>query len=190
MVRVLVGALLAAVILFAWGAVWWMALPFWTWATHSVPNDDAVVAVLQMNLPESGTYFSPYRDANATPEQDKVLMERHLRGPLVEIIYIKEGLDPMTPVALAAGFAQILVSTLVAGVLLSFAAPALPAYVQRVGFVLLLAIFAVVALNLADIVWFHHPWPYPAMRAAFVASGWLLAGLLMGAIIKAPAART
>jgi hypothetical protein len=184
MVRVIVASLLAAVVLFVWGAIWWTALPFAGWAMKPTPNEEAVVAALKTNLPESGTYFSPFPDQNATPEQEAAVMERHKQGPLAEITYLKDGLDPMAPGAFAVGFIQILLSTLVAGLLLRLAAPALRSYRERVGFVILLALFAVVAINLSDIVWFHHPWAYPAMRSGFVLSGWVLAGLILGTIIR------
>jgi hypothetical protein len=184
MVRVIVASLLAAVVLFVWGAVWWMALPFAGWAMKPTPNEEAVTGALKANLPESGTYFSPYPEPNATPEQQAALMERHRQGPLAQIIYLKEGMDPMAPSAFAVGFVQILLSTLAAALLLRLAAPALRSYLERAGFVILLALFAVVAINLEDIIWFHHPWAYPAMRAGFVLSGWLLAALVLGAIIR------
>jgi hypothetical protein len=184
MVRVIVASLLAAVVLFVWGAVWWMALPFADWAMRPVPNEEAVIAALKTSLPESGTYFSPYRDQNATPEQDAALMERHRQGPLAQVIYLKDGMDPKAPAAFAVGFVQILLSTLVAGVLLRLAAPALRSYLERAGFVVLLALFAVVALNLADIIWFHYPWAYPVMRSGFVLSGWVLAALVLGAVVR------
>jgi hypothetical protein len=184
MVRVFVAALLAAVVLFAWGAAWWTALPFAGWAMKPTPNEEAVSTTLKANLPESGTYFFPFRSPNATPEEEKALMERHRQGPLVEIIYLKDGLDPMAPAAFAVGFAQMVLSTLAAGALLCLAAPALRSYLERVGFVVLLAVFAVATLLLSDIVWFHHPWAWPTMRAGFVLSGWLLAALILGAIIR------
>jgi hypothetical protein len=184
MVRILVASLLAAILLFVWGAVWWMALPFGGWAMRATPNEEAVGAVLKSNLPESGTYFFPFREQGATPEQEKALIERHKQGPLAQITYLKDGVDPMAPQAFAAGFAQMVLSTLLAAILLSLAAPALGSYPRRVGFVLLLALFAVATLILADIIWFHHPWAYPAMRAAFALSSWLLAALVLAAIIR------
>src|SRR5262249_33656674 len=117
MVRVIVASLLAAVVLFVWGAVWWMALPFAGWAMKPMPNEEAVVAALKTGLPDSGTYFSPYGDQNATPEQEAALLERHRQGPLAQVIYIKDGVDPMAPAAFAVGFVQIVLTTLAAGVL-------------------------------------------------------------------------
>jgi hypothetical protein len=184
MTRVIVAAFLAAVVLFVWGAVWWMALPFSGWAMKPTPNEEVVSAVLKATFPESGTYFFPFPNPNATPEEQNALLERHRQGPLAEITFLKDGNDPMAPAAFAVGFVQILLTTLVAGGLLNLAAPVLRSFLQRAGFVLLLAVFATVVGNLGDIIWFHHPWAYPTMRAAFTLSGWLFAGLILGAIIR------
>ena len=57
------------------------------------------------------------------------MQKRHLEGPLVEVIYRKEGVDAMSPGYFAMGFVHMALSALLAGALLSLAAPALRSYV-------------------------------------------------------------
>jgi hypothetical protein len=182
MVRVLVAALLAAVVLFFWGFLWWTVLPFAGWTMKPAPNEEVVTATLKTNLPESGVYFLPFPDQS--PEAQEAMQKRHPEGPLVEVIYRKDGVNAMSPGYFAMGFVHMALSALLAGALLSLAAPALRSYVARVGFAALLGFFAAFAFNLSDILWFHHPWQFPVMMAAFNASGWLLASLVLGAIIR------
>jgi hypothetical protein len=161
-----------------------MALPFADWAMKPVPNEEAVTGALKTNLPESGVYFAPFPGQAATPEAQEAAVKRLHEGPLVEVIYRKSGVDAMSPSYFAAGYAHLALSALLAAVLLSLAAPALRSYLARVGFAALLGCFAAFTLNLSDIIWFHHPWQFPVMMAAFNASGWLLAALVLGAIVR------
>src|SRR5262249_12899656 len=120
----------------------------------------------------------------ATPEQQEAAMKLAQEGPSMTIIYHKEGMDAMSPAYFAVGYVQLVGSALFAAVLLSLAAPSLRAYSARVGFVALLGLFAAFAVNVAEIVWYSHPWQWPLMVAVFNASGWALASLVLGAIIR------
>jgi hypothetical protein len=188
MVRVLVAALLAAVVLFFWGFVWWMVLPFGSSVIQPVPlplaDQEKFVAGLETLTPASGVYFFPYAGPSASPEDQEVVQKRQREGPLVEVVYRKNGVDAMSPAYFAKGFGHMVLSALLAGTLLSLAAPALRSYPRRVAFAALLGFFGAFAFDLSSILWFNHPWQFPVMMAAFNASGWLLASLVLAAVIR------
>jgi hypothetical protein len=184
MARVFVAALLAGAVVFVWGFVWWTVLPFSGWVMKPVPNEQAVSGVVKASLPESGHYFYPYAGDGATPEAQEAMLKQYQEGPSMTIIYHKEGMVPMSPTFFAVGYAQLVVSALLAAALLRLAAPSLRTYASRVGFVVLIGLFAAVVANLADIVWYHQPWKWPLMVAVFNASGWALAALVLGAVIR------
>jgi hypothetical protein len=187
--RVLLGALLAAVVLFVWGAVFWMALPFASAVMHPLPNGDALVRTLKESLPRSGVYLFPWPDETNTAAADPAtgecdFVKKHREGPLVQLTYRTDGLDPMSAQTLLIGFGHLFVSALIAGGLLAAALPGLRSYGARVLFVFLLGVFASVAVDLAGPIWFHHPWEFPLMMAGFDTVNWLLAGLVLPWVIR------
>jgi hypothetical protein len=189
MIRMFVGALLAAVVLFVWGFVFWSASGVMYQFMHRLPDEDKAVQVFQDNGLESGTYLIPFPDAAAMNGTDKekegVFLARRVKGPVVEIIYRKEGApSPGNPQALAVGFCHYFAASLLAAVLLILAQPGLPRYPMRVLFVFLAGVFATVAITFAKPIWFFHPWPAVLYEAAFQTIGWLLAGLVLGLVIR------
>jgi hypothetical protein len=153
---------------------------------RTVPNE--VADTLKKNLPESGVYRSPFPEKSRVEEDrdaaQKEFTEKHKEGPVVQIIYRKDGVDPMSPAMFAGGFVNMLVSSLLIGLLLKLALPGLGSYSSRVLFVFVAGVFAVVAIDLSTPIWFHHPWDLPLFNALYHASSWLLAGFVLGAVIR------
>ncbi len=185
MVRVVIAVVLSAVVQMAWGFLFWggAVLPFSQTMVQELPDEGRVMAALE-TVKESGHYFAPHPGRAKNTEDEKAFMEEHRRGPLVEIVYQKDGVDPMDARYLVAGFGQFLVSSLLMALLLIAALPRLETYLSRVGFIVLVSIFAVVATHLGSPIWFHHPWPFSLMLSGFVVAGWILAALVMGAVIR------
>jgi hypothetical protein len=189
MIRLFVGALLSAVVLFAWGFVFWSASHVMYQFMHRLPDEDEAVQLFQDHDLESGTYLVPFPDAAALNGTDKdkegVYLARRVKGPLMEIIYRKEGAaSPTNPLVLARGFCHYFAASLLAAVLLILAQPGLPRYPMRVLFVFLAGVFATVAITFAKPIWFFHPWPTVLYEAAFQTIGWLLAGMVLGLVIR------
>lgn len=188
MIRLFVGAVLAAVVLFAWGFVFWAASGVMYRFLRPLPDEAEVTQALQKGDIESGTYLIPFPAPDAMSGKDAAkaeeLRRRSLRGPVVEIIYRKEGLDPTDPQQYVAGFCHFLAASLLAGVLLVMAQPGLRRYPARVLFVTLVGVFAAVAVVLSKPVWFHHPWPAALYESAYVVIGWLLAGIVLALVIR------
>jgi hypothetical protein len=188
MIRLFVGALLSAAVLFAWGYVFWSASGIMYQFEHRLPDEDQVIQLFQDHNLESGTYLIPFPDPAAMSGTDKekrgTYLAQRVKGPLVEIIYRKEGaVDPANPLVLARGFCHYFAASLLAAVLLIMAQPGLQRYPARVVFVFLVGVFATVAITFAKPIWFFHPWPTVLYEAAFQAIGWLLAGIVLGAVI-------
>ena len=182
MVRIVLGAVLAAAALFVWGALFWMVLPFGDWVLKPLPNDEAVTKALNDNLPANGVYIFPGWDQASGPEALEAAMAKHRRGPIGQIIYAREGAEPMAPGTFLAGYLQMLASALLAAVLLRAAAPA--SFLARVAFAAALGLFAVVTVDVSNVIWFRHPWSMVALNGAYNLGGWLLAGLVLGAFVR------
>jgi hypothetical protein len=187
MVRLCVAVVLAAVVQFAWGFAFWAKLPLSKEMVKKVPDAERVASVLKEAIPESGMYFYPAGDCPMCSDDKEAVekfMAAHRAGPLVQVVYQKEGADPMNPAWMGVGFVHLAAGSLVAALLLLLALPALQTYLCRVLFVFGLGVFAVVAIDFANPVWWHHPWGYTLGKSLFDATGWLLAGIVLGAILR------
>jgi hypothetical protein len=186
MVRVIVAVALAAAVQFAWGFAFFGFLGGFDYMTSRAADETAVAAALQKDLPESGTYFLPMCPGmSASEEETKAFEKRHASGPIVQIHYRKEGMSlAQMPLMMGMGFGHTLLTALLAAFLLRMALPGLPCYRNRVGFVLGLGVFAAVATRLSDAIWLYQPWAFPLGQMVFCVTAWLLAGAIMGAIIR------
>lgn len=186
MVRIAIGAVISGVVLMVWGFVFWTVLPWTKCMTRPLPEGEKTAKVLTESIDESGMYFYPMPDEATMSDEDAMnsFLEQHKKGPLVQVIFRKEGLQPMDPAILGMGFAHFIVASILAGVLLTLALPGLQSYLARVLFVFLLGCFATFTINLSNPIWFHHPWSFALFQTSFDLVCWLLAGLVLGAVIK------
>lgn len=186
--RLVLGAFLSGIVLMIWGTVFWVVLPFPNMVLHAVPREEALRQALTDHLPESGYYLLPWHNEEEYKRDpaaaEAKFMKKHRSGPLVQIVYQTKGLDPMAPLVMGIGFVQLFVSSLIAGLLLLIALPALGSYKARVCFVFLLGVFASVAVQTSGPVWFHHPWDFPLVQMAYTLVNWLLAGAVLGWALK------
>ena len=60
--KVLVGALVAGIVVFFWGAISHMALPIGTMGVRQIPGEEKVVAAMKDSIREPGFYFFPGHD--------------------------------------------------------------------------------------------------------------------------------
>ena len=150
MIRVIAAAALGAMILFVWGMISWMLLPWHTETLGQLPDEDRVVAALRDTGTASGVYWIPGSEApgpDLTDEQntawEEAWMEKHRAGPLAMLVYNAEGREPMAVNVFINGLGMNLVAALIAAMLLA-SAGRLTSYVGRVAFVAMLETFGCV----------------------------------------------
>jgi hypothetical protein len=186
--RWIIGSLLGAIVLFVWGFVYWVQTPMPFFMFKAAPNGEALAATLKENIKEPGAYIFPWPEETTTPEAKeaaaKKVHEQQKQGPIVQLIFRPEGLDPMAPTMFALGFAHYFVSALIAGLLLLMFLPGKPSYPSRVMVVFLAGLLGAVSIHLSNPIWFHQPWDHNLFWTAFSASNWLLAGIVMSMVIR------
>lgn len=190
--RMLTAALVGAIIVFVWGFVSWVVLPWHWWAMAPMPNDAAVAEVLKSGIKESGLYLSPapphFADRAATQDEEKAWRDKHEKGPLVRVFYRKTGSTPMDPMILAKGIGIAFGGALVAAVMLNMGARAGCTYVSRFMIVLLMGVFAVITTHFMEWNYWQTEDLYTMIQAADTLAGWVLAGLAMAWIVNPKAA--
>jgi hypothetical protein len=189
-VRVVVGAVLSAAALMVWSFMFWVVLSAPGGAMRPVPDEPALLQVLRDKLPVSATYYAPL-PPQPQPGQDtapalEAFRRRQMAGPIALIHFNREGADPLSTMTTVRSAAQALVSSLLAALLLLVALPALEGYAQRVVYVFGLGVFAAAAVRLSEPILWHLPWGHFLHGAMYDAVSWLVAGLVLAAIVKPP----
>ena len=192
--RIIIGGVLAGLATFVWGAISHMALGLGDVGIKGISNEAPVLAALQGNIKEAGFYFFPGLDRSPglTKEQkaavEKTWSEKYLAGPRGILVYHPDGETPMSPRQLLLQLGAEIVAALVAAFLLA-QAHGLTCYVGRVGFVLLLGLLPFFPLSFPYWNWYGFPTNFTLAQLADKLITYLVAGLVLAALVK-PANQT
>lgn len=184
MKRILIAAVAGAVILFIYGMVSWMVIPFHNATVNAANDEPGLAAALREHAPRSGFYVVPAMSGGTSSEAWSDMVARHEAGPIAAISVRHEGATPMSPGVMGRGMAINFVSALLVAFMLSWAAPRLAGYGQRLVFVFLLGVLIAIQsdFNYANWMWF--PFDHTLAMALDDILGWLFVGLAQAAIIK------
>lgn len=191
MLRVFVGGLLAAVVVFAYLMASWMVFDFHRGTILPLPESWRDAFAAQEPIVQSGVYAEPMPpepDPAASPEETQRRLDeflaRHRRGPLVTVFYRREGAEPFSPLLLVQGFGLDVIAAWIAGLILFLGRAAFYSYPQRVVVVALMGAFTAVVAHGGYFVWMSFEWGFTLAMACDVIVSWLLAGLVLAAIVK------
>ena len=169
-----------AVVLVIWGMVFWGFLAPALGVFQALPDARGVTAALTDASTETGTYFMPW--PRSTPEEFARFTAQHRSGPFYRLSYVREGVDPNSPLKIAVGIAQYVVVALLAVVLILAAGA--PGFRARFAIVVLAGLIGTVFITVGDPVWFHLPWDYTAGVILYEVVAWVLLGLTTAAITR------
>lgn len=172
--RLITGAVLAAIAMFIWGFLYFTVNPMARAVFQRAPDDAAAQAALLEVLPETGTYVIP-----GNMEDEAAFAELHEAGPIAFVHYTGEGRPVMSSHVLLYGFLHMLITALLIGWLLRMAAPGLPGYGARVGFVALAGLTASVFTHIGAIIWWSLPAGWFVFAAVYDLTAWIVAGLVL-----------
>jgi hypothetical protein len=193
-VRVVVAAVISAVLMFAWGFVFWGPVLSMTAKLVSPLPAGAeldVVAPLRAARVLDGMYAYPGPLADMSDEAAAEAWEKKLHeGPLFQMAYRSEGVSPMDPTMFAKSLAHSFVIALLSGLLLTMVLHALPSYASRVGFLAMVSVIAAFWTNGSNVIWWFHSSEYAAGSMAYEFVAGLLMALATAAIVRLPAPAT
>ena len=184
MLRIFLGGLIGAAILFVWGMISWMALPWHNATMAEVPDTQQTVTPLRQVITQPGFYYYPPMPPDNSPEAREAHRRQHLEGPFLFMIYHPSPGEPMPPTMFAFGFVLNLAAALMAGIMLRLTHGTVKNYAGRVGVVTLLGLFVAVVADAALWNWMHYPADYSLVMMGDHVVGWLLVGLAMGAVVR------
>ena len=172
-----VAGVIAAIAVFMWGGITHMAFNIDTYV-KTIPNEEAVFAVLQANIKEPGAYFYPN-------EMDPTKLETRVKtAPRGMLTYTPAGTPFSFGQTLGIQFGTGLICALLAAFLYSLAAPALKSLGQRLLFTTLLGVFAVFAVQAPFWNWYGFPAASLVSGVVELGVGGLLSGLVFAKLIK------
>lgn len=178
MKRLILGSLLAAIVVFIWGFLYWNVLPFRNSAIASVADEAALAQALGA-LPETGTYQVPDLRAHPSPEAYTAQLAQ---GPFALVQLRKEGVNWAAPSIFINGFLHYLITALLIGLLLRKTRFA--SFGERFALVFLAGLAAAFFANLGDPIWFYLPWDYHVLQFGYDLTTWILIGLVMAKFVQ------
>ena len=180
MKRVLIGALLASVVMFVWGFLFWGISPVPKRFMKSVPDETGLAQKLQEALPETGLYILPNMGPGVSQEE---FMRRHLAGPLAQITFVRQGTNPMGGGTMGGGWLHMFGAAVLMGLLL-LQVPGAPTAYQRFCILALVAAVAAYWTNLGKPIWWHQPWDFHVLYAVYDLTSLLIAAAILGWYVK------
>jgi hypothetical protein len=182
--KVILAALLAAIVSFAWGACSWMVMDWHQQGLRDFKNEAAVAEVIKANATHgTGVYMLPYprkavsyADPAEKENLNKSLLERKEAGPFVYATVRPGKLEANMPASLAWSFGRSFLAALLLGALLHQTVLAFPA---RLAFCAAAGLFAAVVCLVPERIWFELPLQEVMVGTADCVIEWTLAGVVL-----------
>jgi hypothetical protein len=175
MKKIILAALVGGIIVFIWSAIAHMATPLGTMGISNLPNEDAVMASLRANVPDSGMYWFPGERPDHKEWEAKMK-----EGPSGLLFYTAGGGPMMHPKQL---ISELLTNIVAAFIAASIVALIFAPYAKRVGVIVMMGVFGWVSLLLSYWIWYHFPTAYVLGEMVTEVVGWFLAGLAIAKIV-------
>jgi hypothetical protein len=183
MVKVLVGALVAGIVVFCWGAIAHMALPIGTMGIRPIPDDDKVIAAIKDTIREPGFYFIPGRDMSKplSQSEEEAYAAKVRQGPSGVMVIHPEGSDSMSPRQLLTELGSSVVAALIAALVLT---QVRSGYFGRVLVVTSMGLFGFLSILVSYWNWYGFPTDFTIGAVLDEVIGWFFAGLVLAAIVR------
>lgn len=185
--RILMAALVGGVIVFMWGFFSHTVLPIGEMGLSTLPNEDAVLASLESQLPEAGLYIFPSEGLGGelTGTQMKEWERKYQTGPA--------GLLAYRPIGGTQAFEpKRLIVELLSNIFACFVAASLLAmivggYGRRVLATALLGAFAWLSISISQYNWYGFTSMYALAEGIDQVVSFALAGLAIAKLVPPPA---
>lgn len=165
------GGILGGIVLFLWGVVSWMVLPWHMNTMNNFNDEGSVAAVIVANAPKSGVYVSPTKPSAAQGQA-----QAQPPALIFATVTLEGGPASMVMPMILSLLTQIVAALLVGWMLCKTNGLS---YARRVGFVVVFAVAAAVVTHVPYWNWFGFGTDFTLVGVADLIIGWFLAGLVM-----------
>lgn len=186
MKRTIIAVLAGAIAHFIWIMLSWIVIPVHTPSIKEMPQEDAVINVLRSTLNERGVYYFPWlsMENHNKPGAMDEWTQKYRSGPTGILVYDPAGNEPFSPGWM---FLSFLFDVFAIGIgvwLFKRSTAEIEGYFARSTYFGVIGILLSVAVYLQE--WIHLKFP-PSYVLGFCSDqivGWLVAGLVIAAILK------
>ena len=186
--RLALGSLLGGIVLFVWGAIAWIVIPWPGEPLRAFTSEDAVVQAVKANAPRSGNYLlpiEPKRTPGMTDEQYKAAgqaaMDRMTRGPMIFTVVRLEPMGSTTRPLVIQFLTQLALAMMASFLLLQTGRLS---YKGRVVFLTVLGVIIFVGGHVDEWNWWSFSNAYMVMQFGVIVIGWLLAAFVIAAFVR------
>jgi len=182
MKTLLKGGILGGLVLFAWGAISWMYIPWHLKVFNDFENEAAVTKVITAQAPKSGVYMLPgVAERHKKDDAASMTADTGMKAPLVMATVRLENSLPIK---------RLMINELIIQILAAFLVTALMArvkgvgYMGRVAYVTLFGLAAGIVSYLPLWNWFGFSLAYTAVAIADLVVGWYFAGFVIARVTR------
>jgi hypothetical protein len=181
MKRVVLAALLGGIAMFVWGSIGHLLTPIGEAGFRNLPGEAPVLDAIRANVPEDGMYFFPGMDERAkTAEGHAEWQRRYEAGPSGLLIVHPHGEQSINARLLLVE----LFSNILAAGLAAWAATHARTYARRVALVTAFGLCAWTSIEISYWNWYGFPAAYTLAQLVDQVVGFLVAGLVIAAIVR------
>lgn len=183
MIRVLISTVLGALVLFIWGNVSWMVLPWRDDVMVPMPAESVVVESLQKLDADEIMYVAPLWPNMSDKAARDAYTERLAEGPIISLSYRRAGDDSITD-NMIIGFLLNAGMALIASILLITAVRGHCNFLERWLFVGALGLFVGLGADAIAWNWMYMPTKFMLINVADHVIGALLMGFVLALLIR------
>jgi hypothetical protein len=174
MLRLFLGSLVVAVVLWAWSTLFYVVLPIPYYTMSETADDIAAGEALLEHFPKSGTYILPGRFSG-----EDVRQQMRSNGPVATLYFTREGAPEASPVKILIGtFNSIVIGLIIGGAMLLLNRHTTD-YWSHVAIGSTFGMAYTAYPRFADIIWSDFPPGYQLMMIFSDGFSWILAVMVM-----------
>ncbi len=182
MKKVIIGALVGAIIFFIFESVMWMGGFHNDFSTYS-PNQGVIMQTLNTNLSQDGAYMMPSADVNAADAeaQNEKIMTEGVGKPWAMVFYHTK-MKGMEASYMITGFLYTLLACFIAAFVLH--SGRFNTFGKRFGVAMSFSLFAILQCSLTQMNWWDYPWNFIKATVYDLIFGWALVALWFAWFVK------
>lgn len=180
MKKAILGVVVGATVLFIWGSISWMVLPWHNSTIKPLPEETLLLDTMRVVIKEHGLYMFP---SGQTPEggmDQQGWIEKMKRGPSGLMVFIPGGREPAMGKNMLVNFLGNLFAAAVLLLILSSAADRVHSLGGRVGLSAAVGLLVAVMGPVMQWNWFS----FPAGFTAVAVFDHVIGSALMGAVLS------